>query len=162
MSTFGNVNYRFPLYSGLWVEPTAGFLYTYSLYDNAAAALGLSDGYVLRLQGGSRIGADLFWNGVLVQPVITALVYDDVKVVGGPIFNGAFVGGPLIGSDEGKLRGEGIFAVNFDYGNGGPHLSWGWYTADKIYLVRAAKAGCVTRVARILAYREHEILAPRQ
>jgi Autotransporter beta-domain len=118
LSTFGNVNYRYPMLGGIWIEPTVGFLYTYSLYDTAAAALGLADGYVLRLQGGSRLGSDFFWNGVLVQPVITGLIYDDVKVVGGPILNGAFIGGPLIGSDEGKLRGQGIFAVNFDYGNG--------------------------------------------
>jgi hypothetical protein len=117
LSTFGNINYRFPVSGGVWIEPTAGFLYTYSLYDQAAAALGLSDGYVLRLQAGSRLGSDIFWNGVLIQPVITGLIYDDVKVVGGAIVNGAFLGGPF-NSDEGKIRGEGIFALNFDYGTG--------------------------------------------
>jgi hypothetical protein len=31
--------------------------------------------------------------------------------------NGAFIGGPLLNFDEGKIRGEGIYAVNFKYGN---------------------------------------------
>jgi hypothetical protein len=118
LSVIGNVNYRFPIYPWMWIEPTAGFNYTYSLYDAAAASLGLSDGYVLLLQGGARLGFDFFWGGVHVTPTITGLAYDDVKIVGGPILNGAFVGGPLLTSDEGKIRGEEIFAMNFDYGNG--------------------------------------------
>jgi hypothetical protein len=118
LSAIGNLNYRFPLYPNAWVEPTVGFNYTYSLYNSAAQALGLASGYVLRLQVGPRLGADFFWYHVHVTPTITALIYDDVIVTGGPIVNGAFVGGPLLPSDEGQLRGEGIFAVNFDYGNG--------------------------------------------
>jgi hypothetical protein len=118
LSTIGNFYYKFPIYGGMWIEPTIGFDYIYSLYDAAAASLGLSNGYVLRLQSGARLGSDFFWNGAHVTTTITALAYDDVKVVGGPIVNGAFVGGTLPLADEGKIRGEGIFAMNFDYGNG--------------------------------------------
>jgi hypothetical protein len=118
LSAIGNLNYRFPLNSNAWVEPTAGFDYTYSLYDNAAQAMGLASGYVLRLQDGARLGWDFLWHGVHVTPTITGLLYDDVTVTGGPIVNGAFVGGQLLPSDEGKLRGEGILAVNFDFRNG--------------------------------------------
>jgi hypothetical protein len=118
LSTIGNFNYRFPLYPTIWVEPTAGFNYTYSLYNSSAQALGLANGYVLRLQEGARLGSDFFWHNVHVTPTITALLYDDVAVTGGPIANGAFVGGALLPGDEGKLRGEGIFAMNFDYSNG--------------------------------------------
>jgi hypothetical protein len=118
LSAIGNLNYRFPLYSNAWVEPTAGFDYTYSLYDNAAQAMGLTSGYLLRLQDGARVGWDFLWHGVHITPTITGLLYDDVTVTGGPIVNGAFVGGLLLPSDEGKLRGEGILAVNFDFGKG--------------------------------------------
>jgi hypothetical protein len=30
----------------------------------------------------------------------------------GPIVNGVFIGGPVLGSDAGKIRGEGILALN--------------------------------------------------
>jgi hypothetical protein len=118
LSAIGNFNYRFPLYRNVWIEPTVGFNYTYSLYDNSAQALGLANGYVLRLQEGARVGSDFFWHNVHVTPTITGLLYDDVTVTGGPIVNGSFVGGQLLPSDQGKPRGEGIFAMNFDYGNG--------------------------------------------
>jgi hypothetical protein len=118
LSVIGNFNYRLPVYPWMWIEPTVGFNYTYSLYDGAATALGLSDGYVFLVQGGARLGFDFFWSGVHVIPTITGLAYDDVKIVGGPILNGSFIGGPLLPSNEGKIRGEGIFAMNFDYGNG--------------------------------------------
>jgi hypothetical protein len=118
LSAIGNLNYRFPLYLNGWIEPTAGFNYTYSLYDNAAQAMGLASGYVLRLQDGARLGSDFLWHGVHITPTITGLLYDDVTVTGGPIVNAAFVGGQLLPGDEGKLRGEGILAVNFEFGNG--------------------------------------------
>jgi len=92
LSAIGNLNYRFLLGANAWVEPTAGFDYTYSLYDNAAQAMGLASGYVLRLQDGARLGWDFFWHGVHITPTITGLLYDDVTVTGGPIVNGAFVG----------------------------------------------------------------------
>ena len=104
LSAIGNLNYRFPLNSNAWVEPTAGFDYTYSLYDNAAQAMGLASGYVLRLQDGARLGWDFLWHGVHVTPTITGLLYDDVAVTGGPIVNGAFVGGQLLPSSPPACR----------------------------------------------------------
>ena len=117
LSTIGNFNYRFPLYP-IWIEPTVGFDYTYSLYDSSAQALGLASGYVLRLQEGARVGLDFNYQDIQVTPTITGLLYDDVVVTGGPIMNGAFVGGELLPSDEGKLRAQGILTLNFDYRNG--------------------------------------------
>ena len=117
-STVGNFNYRFPLYSAIWIEPTVGFNYTYSLYDSSAQALGLASGYVLRLQEGARVGLDFYCNDIHVTPTIAGLLYDDVVVTGGPIVNGFFVGGDLLPSDEGKLRAQGILTLNVDYRNG--------------------------------------------
>jgi hypothetical protein len=134
LSAIGNLNYRFPLYFNVWVEPTAGFNYTYSLYDNAAQAMGLASGYVLRLQDGARLGSDFYWHNVHVTPTITGLLYDDVTVTGGPIVNASFVGGELLPSDEGKLRGEGILAVNFEYGNGlSSFVSGAIYGGDELF-----------------------------
>jgi Autotransporter beta-domain len=118
LSIIGNYNYRIPVYGGIWIEPTAGFDYTYSLYDAAAASLGVSDGYVWVLQGGARLGIDNYFGPVHVTQTITGLAYDDVKIVGGPVLNGAFIGGPLLNFDEGKIRGEGIYAVDFNCGHG--------------------------------------------
>jgi hypothetical protein len=114
----GNLNYRFLLGGGSWIEPTAGFQYTTSDYETSAAALGLSDGHLLRLQAGLRYGVDYFWNGKRLTTTITGLVYDNVNVTGGFIQNVAFGNGALIVNDEGKLRGQGILAFNLDYGNG--------------------------------------------
>jgi autotransporter-like protein len=118
LSTIGNFYYRFPLYRAFWIEPTVGFNYTYSLYDSSAQALGLASGYVLRLQEGARVGSDFYCNDIHVTPTIAGLLYDDVVVTGGPIVNGAFVGGELLPSDQGKLRAQGILTLNFDYLNG--------------------------------------------
>jgi hypothetical protein len=117
-TTLGNLNYRFLLAPGSWIEPTAGFQYTYSAYDSSAAALGLTNGHLLRLQAGARYGVDYFWDRVHVTTTLTGLLYDDVSVSGGFIQNVAFGANALIVNDEGKLRGEGILAFNFDYGNG--------------------------------------------
>jgi hypothetical protein len=91
--------------------------HTYSGYDSGPAALGLKNGEDLRLLGGLRVGTDLYW-GTVHFPTVTGLAYDDVLINGLVINGGAFAPTPIIPLDEGKIRGEGIFAVNFDYGNG--------------------------------------------
>jgi hypothetical protein len=115
-----NYQYRFPMAASVWVEPTVGYRYTNSSYDSGAAALGLQDGYDWRVQGGARLGIESFWNSVHVTTTITGLAYSDVKIVGGPITSGAggAFAGTILPSDEGKVRGEGIFTSNFDFGRG--------------------------------------------
>jgi hypothetical protein len=112
-----NYQYRFPISAAVWAEPTVGYRYTNSNYDAGATALGLQDGYDWRVQGGARLGFESFWNSVHVTTTITGLAYSDVKIVGGPIAGGSFAG-TILPSDEGKVRGEGIFLANFDYGRG--------------------------------------------
>ena len=48
---------------------------------------------------------------------ITGLAYDDVQVTGGLIAGGATVG-TVLASDQGKIRGQGIFVNAVDFGNG--------------------------------------------
>jgi len=117
----GNVGYRLaiPRTDAGWFEPTAGFMYVHVTYSNSVQTLGLTTGNALRLQGGARIGADLFWNNVRVTPSLTGLVYSDVSVSGFvvPTAQEAFPVA-VVPSDQGKVRGEGIAGLNFDFGNG--------------------------------------------
>jgi hypothetical protein len=123
----GNLNYRFDLYPNFWIEPTVGVAYTNSSYGSGAAQLGLADGNLVRVQGGARFGTSiLLSNGVLMTPILTGLAYNDVVVQGGvlPVF--AFQGNNLLAqSDQGFMRGQGIFALNFDFGDGWSSLVQG-------------------------------------
>jgi hypothetical protein len=115
----GNLNYRFDLYPNFWVEPTVGALYTNSSYGSGAAQLGLDTGNLVRVQGGARFGITTLLNNILMTTVLTGLAYDDVLVSGGFIPVGAFAGNNLlVQSDQGFVRGLGMVALNFDFGNG--------------------------------------------
>jgi hypothetical protein len=131
----GNLNYRFDLpnfWPNFWMEPTVGFAYTNSSYGSGADRLGLANGNLVRLQGGVRFGTSiLLSNGVLMTPIVTGLAYNDVVVQGGvlPGFglqpSGAVPVNPLLQgtsllaqSDQYFMRGQGIFSLNFDFGNG--------------------------------------------
>jgi hypothetical protein len=116
----GNLNYRFDLYPNFWIEPTVGVQYTNSSYGSGAAQLGLADGNLVRVQGGARFGTStLISNGVLMTTTLTGLAYNDVVVQGGFIPVGAFQGNNLlVQADQGLMRGQGIFALNFDFGYG--------------------------------------------
>ena len=118
-SSVGNVNYRFRLSDQYWIEPTAGYNYTTTEYGSNAALLGLSNGHLLRLQGGARFGVESTWNQVRLTTTLTGLAYDDVIINGGIIQNVAFgTTNSLLLAGEGKVRGQGILAFNFDFGRG--------------------------------------------
>ena len=117
-TTSGNLNYRFPSAGPFWVQPTVGFQYIVTDYSAGAAALGLADGSLLRLQGGAVFGADYRSGTYRITPSVTGLAYEDVSVTGGFVANGLFVNIPLGLSGEGKLRGQGIFTLNIDNGQG--------------------------------------------
>jgi hypothetical protein len=116
----GNLNYRLDLYPNFWIEPTVGVQYTNSSYGSGAAQLGLADGNLVRVQGGARFGTStLISNGVLMTTTLTGLAYNNVVVQGGVIPAFAFQGNNLLAqADRGFMRGEGIFALNFDFGYG--------------------------------------------
>jgi hypothetical protein len=116
----GNLNYRFNLYPNYWIEPTVGAQYTNSSYGANAAQLGLDDGNLVMVQGGARFGAStLIDNHILMTATLTGLAYDDVLVAGGFIPAAAFEGqNLLVQADQGHVRGRGILALNFDFGQG--------------------------------------------
>jgi hypothetical protein len=117
-TTNGNLNYRVPLTMVSWIEPTVGIQYTQSDYAASAAALGLSNGHLVKIQGGARYGLEYFWGPAKVTTTITGLAYEDVSVSGGFIQNVAFGNNALIINDQGLLRGQGILAFNLAYTNG--------------------------------------------
>jgi hypothetical protein len=119
-SVIGNLNYRFDLYPNFWIEPTVGAQYVNSSYGSGAAQLGLANGNLVRVQGGARFGnSTIIGNGVLMTTTLTGLAYNDVMVEGGFIPVSSFQGSNLlVQADQGLMRGQGILAFNFNFGNG--------------------------------------------
>jgi hypothetical protein len=110
-TTAYNLNYKFDL-KPWWWEPTVGFSYSNLVWDNASKALGFENGHTIRVQGGIRTGTSFDWNGVTVEPTLTAMAYSDVEISGGTIAVAA--GTPALApTDEGKVFGQGIAKVNF-------------------------------------------------
>ena len=95
-----------------WVEPTAGMTYTHTAWDAASLATGLTDGEQWRWQAGARVGTSFMWNGVSVEPTLTALAYDDFSIRGGTIVSAV---APLVPTDEGRIFGQLIGRMNFDW-----------------------------------------------
>jgi hypothetical protein len=115
-----NLNYRFNVYPNFWIEPTVGAQFTALSYGGGAAQLGLEDGQQVMVQGGARVGTtSVFSNAILMTTTLTGLAYDDVVVHGGFIPGAAFQGNNILAdADRGQVRGRGILAFNFDFGQG--------------------------------------------
>ncbi len=116
----GNLNYRFDVLPNFWVEPTVGAAYTNTSYGANAVALGLSDGSLVMVQGGPRFGTTtLIDNKVLLTTTLTGLAYSNVLISGGFIPGAGFAGNNILAqADEGRVRGRGVLAFNFDFGQG--------------------------------------------
>jgi hypothetical protein len=119
-TVFGDLNYRYSIYPNFWIEPTVGAQYTNTTYGGGAANLGLQDGTLVMVQGGARFGTDFFLgNGIHTITTLTGLAYDDVLVSGGFIPGAGFLGNNILASsDQGRVRGRGVLAFNFDFGEG--------------------------------------------
>jgi hypothetical protein len=80
------------------------------------------------VQGGARFGTNfLIGNNVRTTVILTGLAYDDVVVTGNIlhseadiIHQEAFASGNniLSNADRGQVRGRGVLAFNFDFGQG--------------------------------------------
>jgi len=112
----GNVQYKKELMGGGFVEPTAGFSFTRTMFGAGADALGLTDASTLRLQAGARWGTTWTSNGTSVEPSLKALVYSNVIADGASSTNNAAIG--IVPTDQGKIRGEISPDLNLDFGNG--------------------------------------------
>ena len=113
------MNYRLDLNPNFWLQPTVGAQFTALSYGGGAAELGLDDGQQVMVQGGARIGTSAIFNNILVTTTLTGLAYDDVVVNGGFIPGASFNGNNILAdADRGRVRGRGILAFNFDFGQG--------------------------------------------
>ncbi len=101
----GNLQYKVTWADNNFVEPTAGFSFTRTIFGSGAAALNLEDSNTLRLQAGARLGATWHVNGVSVDASLKGLVYGDAIVTGTSITAGA-LGAASAPTDEGLVRGE--------------------------------------------------------
>ena len=116
-----NIQQKIFLSNVSWIEPTVGLRYYIADYDFSAAQLGLAEGHLFRMQAGARLGTQFLWNNVVVTPILTGLVYGDPVVSGFAVTDAVFVGtagGVASAATQGKVRGQGIGAVKFDFGNG--------------------------------------------
>ncbi len=101
----GNVQYKVTWAGNNFVEPTAGFSFTRTMFGSGAAALDLEDSSTLRLQAGARLGTTWQVNGISIDASLKALVYDDVIAQGTSITTSAFSAG-IAPTDQGLVRGE--------------------------------------------------------
>jgi hypothetical protein len=116
-SVASNVNYKIPVNNTWYVQPTAGVIYTDTVYATGAAALGLSNTTSTRLQGGAMFGANWTWSTVSINSTLTAIAYSNVSITGGAITQSGFSGGS-IPTDQGLVYGQFLFANNYDFGRG--------------------------------------------
>ena len=119
-TVMGDLNYRFNIYPNFWIEPTVGAQYTNTSYGSNANLLGLEDGNLVMVQGGARFGTNFLLCGwVRTTAILTGLAYDDVLVAGGFIPGAGFAGNNILRqADQGQVRGRGVVAFNFDFGQG--------------------------------------------
>lgn len=113
----GNANWRMPLHSGFWIEPTAGFRLTLTSYGDNAAAIGLDDGSAFRIQAGARVGRSWLESNRLWTFSVAGLLYSDVAVDGYLLTTTALPPGTAE-VDEGKLRALGQLNLKVDFLDG--------------------------------------------
>ncbi len=101
----GNVQYKVTWAGNNFVEPTAGFSFTRTMFGSEAAALDLEDASTLRLQAGARLGTTWQVNGISIDASLRALVYDNVIAQGTSITTSAF-SAAIAPTDQGLVRGE--------------------------------------------------------
>lgn len=114
----GNLNYKYDLSGGFWLEPTAGLRYTYTDFGTGAGALGLTNGEAFRIQGGVRLGTTRFLEGGAIwTTVLSGILYSDVMINGFNVTNATFPA-TFAAVDEGKLRVLGSLQTALDAGDG--------------------------------------------
>jgi hypothetical protein len=113
----GNIQYKNKIGSTGYIEPTAGFSMTRTMFGDSAAAIGLKDASTVRVQGGARIGNTFEVNGIIVEPIVGLLVYSNV-VAEGTSIQTTPIAIPIAPTDHGLVRGEVDPELNLDFNNG--------------------------------------------
>jgi len=114
----GNVQYKVTWAANNFVEPTAGFSFTRTMFGSGSSAFpDLEDASTLRLQAGARLGTTWQIGGISVDASLKALVYEDVIAQGTSIAASAF-GAAIAPTDQGLVRGEFDPQLCFNLANG--------------------------------------------
>jgi hypothetical protein len=112
----GNVQYK-NKFGASFLEPTAGFSFTRTMFGDNAALMGLQDGSTLRLQAGARFGTAFTANGISFEPTLALLAYSNVIADGTSVAT-VPVAVPVTPTDQGLVRGEVDPELNLDFNNG--------------------------------------------
>jgi Autotransporter beta-domain len=107
VSYTGNVQYKFDLGNSWFIEPTAGLIYTNFYTANFGASTGTST----EVHGGGRVGTEVMWGAIKVQPSITGAAFEIVSVSGaGGV---AAAGAPNVTAQLNQLGGRGSAKLDF-------------------------------------------------
>jgi hypothetical protein len=112
----GNIQYK-NKFGASFIEPTAGFSFTRTMFGDNAALMGLQDGSTLRLQAGARFGTTFTANGISFEPTLAVLAYSNV-IADGTTVATVPVPVPVTPTDQGLVRGEVDPELNVDFNNG--------------------------------------------
>jgi Autotransporter beta-domain len=112
----GNIQYK-NKFGASFIEPTAGFSFTRTMFGDNAALMGLQDGSTVRLQAGARFGAAFNVNGISIEPTLALLAYSNV-IADGTTVATVPVPVPVTPTDQGLVRGEVDPELNLDFNNG--------------------------------------------
>jgi hypothetical protein len=110
----GNAQYKITWAEKNFVEPTAGFSFTRTMFGSGTLS-SLEDASTVRLQGGARFGTTWAVNGISIDTSLKALAYSDVLAQGTGITG---FGAVITPTDQGLVRGEldPLISFNLDHG----------------------------------------------
>jgi hypothetical protein len=106
-----NVQYKFELGNGFYIEPTIGVTYTQVFSAN----FGTQTGDSTEVHGGARFGTETIWNSIRVQPSLTLAAFSITEQTGtggvglppgspGAVASGGVPTGSVGGRASGKLN----------------------------------------------------------
>jgi Autotransporter beta-domain len=113
----GNVQYKFTWAKNNFLEPTAGFSFTRTMFGGGSPGLDLQDSSTLRFQAGARLGTTWEVNGISIDSSLKALVYGNALVSGTSIA-ASVLGAAITPTDQGLVRGELDPSMCFNLANG--------------------------------------------
>jgi hypothetical protein len=113
----GNVQYKITWAGNNFLEPTAGFSYTRTIFGGGAPELDLQNSSTLRLQAGARLGTTWEVNGISIDSSLKALVYGNAIVTGTSIA-ASVLGAAITPTDQGLVRGELDPSMSFNLADG--------------------------------------------
>ena len=113
----GNVQYKFSWAGSTFLEPTAGFSFTRTIFGGGAPELDLQNSSSLRLQAGARLGTTWEVNGISIDSSLRALVYGNAIVTGTSVA-ASVLGTAITPTDQGLVRGEIDPSMSFNLADG--------------------------------------------